>query len=532
LCAHLHLCSGMLLPCIAHLILRQFIRFILLLASYHAYSRMLLSMLPHHHLNAHLTPLWWHSQELVGQLSHHNTHTRRDALAGLQQLLTVHPAEARRHAALLLEALATRVADGEQPVRTALRFLLRTAALPALGPAALAPFVPLFMAHLSAALTHLSADVRLDALAVLEALTEAAPQLMASDEQLCCSLGHYSGLLSRTNRGKSVKSQALAGLLKVLSSLQRFLQTALQAAAAARSSSSSAATATVARSAAAGASAVDAVQGSGSNSSSGVGPLLAARSAAAPPASMRLPAAQELLRLYPAGGSSSSITVQPQHPKQGPTAGTQQVAAATAAAAGCGPVAQLQSQSLQLLSVLFDCWSEAAPGSLSTAPEQEGAQVLVHILGCCQLLLTHVAPEISTAAAAGAEDVRPYGSSSSSSSSGSLCPGFNTVSQDKALWLNQAAAQVLPRLLKVFPAVAPAARLSGQLQDLLQRINLLGVQLLAGFMAGGVQWPPAAGAGGGGSSSRGGGSSSSSKAELAAQRDWQSRLLQFMAGER
>jgi pre-rRNA-processing protein IPI1 len=457
-------------------------------------------------------------QELVGQLSHHNTHTRRDALAGLQQLLIAHPAEARRHAALLLEALATRVADGEQPVRTALLSLLRAAALPALGPAALAPFVPLFMAHLSAALTHLSADVRLDALAVLEALTEAAPQLMASDEQLCCSLGHYSGLLSRTNRGKSVKNQALTGLLKVMSSLQRFLNTALLAAAAARNSSSAG------DAAAAASTDADAVAAPRNSSSRRGGPLLVARSAAAPPAVMRMPAAQELLRLYAADGKAPT-----QQQQKLPTGMQQGAVSSTAAAAATAPAgglaAQLQSQSLQLLAVLFDCWAEAAPGSISTAPEQEGAQVLVHILGCCQLLLNHVAPEISTVTAAGAaEGVRPYGSSSSS-----LCPGFDTLRQDKALWLNQAAALVLPRLLKVFPAVAPAARLPGPLQDQLQRFNLLAVQLLAGFTAGGVQWPPAARAGGSSSSSRGGGGSS--KAELAAQRDWQERLLQFMAGE-
>jgi hypothetical protein len=157
--------------------------------------------------------------------------------------------------------------------------------------------------------------------------------------------------------------------------------------------------------------------------------------------------------------------------------------------------------------------------------------VLVHILGCCQLLLTHVAPEISTAAAStAAEDVRPYGSSSSSSSS-SLCPGFDTLRQDKALWLNQAAAQVLPRLLKVFPVVAPAARLPAPLQDLLQRFNLLAVQLLAGFMAAGVQWPPAMRVAGSSSSSGSRGGGGSSKAELISQRDWQERLLQFMAGE-
>eukprot|EP00775_Hariotina_reticulata_P010124 gene10124-10282_t len=160
-------------------------------------------------------------KELVAQLSHHNANTRKDALTGLQQLLLSHPLEARRHTALLLEALATRVSDGEQQVRTALVPLLRTAALPAVGPTALQPFLPMFLAHLSAALTHLSADVRLDALAVLEALTEAAPALLAADANLLAVLKHYTGLLSRANRGKSVKQTILHSQAAVLQVLQQ-----------------------------------------------------------------------------------------------------------------------------------------------------------------------------------------------------------------------------------------------------------------------------------------------------------------------
>lgn len=97
-------------------------------------------------------------------------------------------------------------------MRTALLTTLRSAVLPALGPSALSPFMPLLMAHVSAALTNLSADVRFDALSVLEAVTESAPQLMAQQQQLGAALAHYSGLLSRANRGKSVKSQALTGV--------------------------------------------------------------------------------------------------------------------------------------------------------------------------------------------------------------------------------------------------------------------------------------------------------------------------------
>ena len=45
-------------------------------------------------------------------------------------------------------------------VRAALEDLLRGAMLPGLGAAALQPFLPLLMAHVCAAMTHLALDVR------------------------------------------------------------------------------------------------------------------------------------------------------------------------------------------------------------------------------------------------------------------------------------------------------------------------------------------------------------------------------------
>ena len=51
--------------------------------------------------------------------------------------------------------------DAAAAVRAALRDeLLRGALLPLLGPAALAPFVPLLMAHVCAAMTHLAEPIR------------------------------------------------------------------------------------------------------------------------------------------------------------------------------------------------------------------------------------------------------------------------------------------------------------------------------------------------------------------------------------
>lgn len=59
-----------------------------------------------------------------------------------------------------METAAERVADGDGGVRAALRALLGGTLLPALGPAALAPFVPLLMAHVCAAMTHPAEPIR------------------------------------------------------------------------------------------------------------------------------------------------------------------------------------------------------------------------------------------------------------------------------------------------------------------------------------------------------------------------------------
>ena len=59
-----------------------------------------------------------------------------------------------------MEKLAERIGDADKEVREALLALLGDGVLPALGPAALAPFLPLLMAHISAAMTHLNDTIR------------------------------------------------------------------------------------------------------------------------------------------------------------------------------------------------------------------------------------------------------------------------------------------------------------------------------------------------------------------------------------
>lgn len=90
-----------------------------------------------------------------------STATARPALISSLPARPRPPAEElRRHATLVVEAAAARVGDGDAAVRDAARGLLAATLLPALGGAALAPYVPLLMAHVCAAMTHLAEPIR------------------------------------------------------------------------------------------------------------------------------------------------------------------------------------------------------------------------------------------------------------------------------------------------------------------------------------------------------------------------------------
>lgn len=153
-------------------------------------------------------------QELLSQCGHYADKVRKDALIGLGDLFTRHPDEARRHTGAIFEALADRVTDGESPVRKELKTLLQDKLLPLLSPLALGPFVPLLMAHVCSAMTHLTASIRMDALAFLQMLVAAAPRRVAG-QFLAPALLHFCDLLGSMHRGRSLKAQSLTALLKV-----------------------------------------------------------------------------------------------------------------------------------------------------------------------------------------------------------------------------------------------------------------------------------------------------------------------------
>ncbi|GFR40155.1 hypothetical protein Agub_g711, partial [Astrephomene gubernaculifera] len=180
-------------------------------------------------------------KELLNQTSHHNDKARKHSLVGLADLFGRHPEQLRLHAAQVLATLAERVVDGDSAVRAALRSLLHESVLPLLGPDALRPFMPVVMAHVCGAMTHLSLDVRNDALLFLDVMMDHAPRLVV-DGFLPPCLAHFCDLFSAAHRGRSIRAQSLAALTKLLTSLTSFLRRAFPEDAAAAGAAAAAVT--------------------------------------------------------------------------------------------------------------------------------------------------------------------------------------------------------------------------------------------------------------------------------------------------
>lgn len=97
-------------------------------------------------------------KDLLSQSTHYADKTRRDALTGIDELLTAHPSELGPNLAAVLEKVSERATDADKDVRKALLALWRDRLLPALEATNLRPFLPLVMAHFSK-LVHLLPSV-------------------------------------------------------------------------------------------------------------------------------------------------------------------------------------------------------------------------------------------------------------------------------------------------------------------------------------------------------------------------------------
>ncbi|CAG9464685.1 unnamed protein product [Pedinophyceae sp. YPF-701] len=160
--------------------------------------------------------------ELLTQSGHYSAKVRRDALDGLADLFSHHPAEVQSSAGPLLQRIGERASDEDKDVRKALLALLQAHVLRQLDERALAAHLPLLMAHVLSGLASLDAGVRADSACVLQELVRHSPSAVAGGYLEPCA-AHFSAQLAPSARGVSIRAQSSAALVQTLTGLHHFL---------------------------------------------------------------------------------------------------------------------------------------------------------------------------------------------------------------------------------------------------------------------------------------------------------------------
>ncbi len=112
------------------------------------------------------------------------------------------------------QRVAERLNDPSPTVRTTLKSLITTALLPAHTPNQLAPFLPLLLVHLRAALTSPTTAICMDALEVLEALAGKLPEQLLA-HHVTEVLGMYVDVLQGVESAHGAELHVHKGHVKV-----------------------------------------------------------------------------------------------------------------------------------------------------------------------------------------------------------------------------------------------------------------------------------------------------------------------------
>ncbi|MFS8032386.1 putative pre-rRNA-processing protein Ipi1 [Helianthus anomalus] len=159
-------------------------------------------------------------KELLQQTSHHNAKVRRDALIGIRDIFSNHPAELKMHRLTVIEKLRERMSDDDKIVRETLYQLLKAVVFPACKEDNQGTFISLMMAYVFNAMTHLSIDVRLMAFKFFDLVVQHYPLSfsMYADK----IIQHYKEILQKNQfnmHDKGKLKSVLAGLAHCLSLL-------------------------------------------------------------------------------------------------------------------------------------------------------------------------------------------------------------------------------------------------------------------------------------------------------------------------
>ncbi|XP_052728910.1 uncharacterized protein LOC108329266 isoform X2 [Vigna angularis] len=160
-------------------------------------------------------------KELLQQTSHHNPKVRRDALMGIKDLFTRHPAEQKSHRYATVEKLRERIGDDDKVVRKSLYDLFKVMILPCCKEDNQEVVVSLLMPYIFNAMTHFSVDVRMMAFDFLDLILEFYPPSFSPlyAEKIFLN---YEDILRRNQyylQDKGKLKDALSGLVRCLSLL-------------------------------------------------------------------------------------------------------------------------------------------------------------------------------------------------------------------------------------------------------------------------------------------------------------------------
>ncbi|KAI8810355.1 hypothetical protein BJ742DRAFT_201776 [Cladochytrium replicatum] len=176
--------------------------------------------------------------ELISLLRHHSAPIRKDAASGIEEIFQKDQDYVLQRLNVVVDATCHLFADEDRGVRSSGRSLA-SVLLSNASASKVRPFMPLIMAYTAAALTHITEDVRLDALKLMQIYATSIPTLIApyanqiltnyvsilSSNSVSAAKGPSSG-----NKGPSlsVNPNSKLGLglsrIEVLTSLLGFLE--------------------------------------------------------------------------------------------------------------------------------------------------------------------------------------------------------------------------------------------------------------------------------------------------------------------
>ena len=156
-------------------------------------------------------------KDLLSQVNHYNVTTRHEALMGLKELFEKHPTEMHNHISVWLPKVLEKTGDKDPAVRHATH-LCMSYAMSRLSQQEVLPFMKVIVVYICCGLTHISEDVQLDILVILDSVLDNFASIFVQHSDRV--LKNFIELIAKHSSSESSASQSIRGTkVKGISSL-------------------------------------------------------------------------------------------------------------------------------------------------------------------------------------------------------------------------------------------------------------------------------------------------------------------------